>query len=790
MYMRVAELIKKFKRHMSGSLFFKIFFICIFVSLFLIAFLGFYTHFYILKNLEDEIEKYEHKKLNETLSISNTQLEEMKKLTMSYALNNKFIQFAYMPRSAVANNYNVIKSNQDIMSNTVNSSNYIENICIFYEKNNYILDYSGVMDFGFYYDTGWHEEYESMTGPLVILDTRKVNKRNSLDSELYSNVITFMAKIPFLNINKEGAIILNVDVAIISDLLKNIAAPGDNSHAFLVNENGTILASNNGEYYYRNISEVIDLPSDFNLLQDGSFKFSVDGTKMVAYYGSSMINNWKMFYIESENAVFEQSKYIRNTTFIILAALLLVAALTSFLFSLKVYNPIKNIVANIKRMTTIDNENDHISDVSLIDGGVNLLFESKKALENQLRQNEILIREMFLSQLIRGKLFNKNEIESKAEYLSINLEADYYMVAIIQKSTLQSYPFNKYPLDIQNLELYKISTNKMVTNAFSALGIDVNCSQDYTDNILVLIKLRNVEDINESEAIVEQTLEDVKGAIEKQLSTSVSIGLGRFYSDLSNVGVSYNEAREALRYNFLKDDQSVISFYDISISEKDKLYYPVKSEQKLISFAQMADYEKTMQCLNEMIDDIMNHNRNFKHIELCLTNIIGLVKRCLYEMNLNPQDVFSDDTILNASIDSFRNIQHFTEWISTWFSRIIEYMIEQQKDDSRSFEYEVKDYIEKVYMKEISLDTVADHFKYNSSYFCKIFKEKLGVTFWEYVAQVRVDKSKKLLVDLDDTIEQIAEKVGYNNRFSYIRAFKKYTSLTPGEYRMKFKQTS
>ena len=61
-----------------------------------------------------------------------------------------------------------------------------------------------------------------------ILDT-KVNKGTVL-TQNYSNVITFMAKIP-LNINKEGAIILNVDVAI-SDLLKNIAAPGDNSYAF------------------------------------------------------------------------------------------------------------------------------------------------------------------------------------------------------------------------------------------------------------------------------------------------------------------------------------------------------------------------------------------------------------------------------------------------------------------------------------------------------------------------------------------------------------------------------
>lgn len=788
--MKVAELIKKFKRHMSGSLFFKIFFVCIFVSLFLIAFLGFYTHFYILRNLEAEIEKYEQKKLNETLSISNTLLSEMQKLTMSYALNSKFTQFAYMPRSAIAKNYNVIQSNQDIMSNTVNSSNYIENICIFYEKTNYILDYSGGMDFTYYYDTGWHEEYINMTRPMVILDTRKVNKRNSIDSVLYSNIITFMAKIPYTNIDKAGAIILNVDVAIITDLLNNITSSSSNSFAFLVNEEGTILASNNEDYYYKNISEVITLPPDFNSLKDGSFKFSMDGTKMVAYHGSSLINNWKMFYIESENAVFEQSKYIRNTTFIILAALLLVAALASFLFSLKVYNPIKNIIANIKRMTTIEKGNENISDVSLINGGVNLLFESKKSLENQLKQNEILIREIFLSQLIRGKLFNKNEIESKAEYFSINLEADYFMVAIIQKNTLQSYPFNKYSLDIQNLELFKLSTIMMVTNAFSSLGIDVTCTQDYTDNILVLIKLRNVEDINESEAIAEQTLEDVKGAIEKQLSTSVSIGVGRFYADLSNVGVSYNEAKEALRYNFLKDDQSVISFSDISRSEKDKLYYPVKSEQKLISFVQMADYGKTMVCLNEMIDDIMNHNRNFKHIELCLTNIIGIVQKCLYKLNLNPQDIFGNDAVLNASIDSFRNIQHFTEWISTWFSRIIEYIIDQQKDDSKSFDFEVKDYIDNVYMKEISLDTVADHFKYNSSYFCKIFKEKLGVTFWEYVAQVRVEESKKLLVDLDDTIEQIAEKVGYNNRFSYIRAFKKYTSVTPGEYRMKFKQTT
>lgn len=782
--MRFAELFKKYKRHMSGSLFFKIFFICILVSSFLIAFLGLYTHFYILGSLDEEIDKYEQKKLNETLSISNTLLNEMQKITMSYALNDKFTQFAYVSRSAMIKNYNDVQNNQSIMSSTVNSSNYIENICIFYKNNSYIIDYSGGMDFVYYYDTGWYEQYTEMTQPSVILDTRRVSKRHSIDSSLYSDIITFMAKIPYSNIDNEGAIILNVDSAIISDLLKNITTGEANTFAFLVSEEGTILASDKHDYLYMDISDIIDMSSYNNTPEDGNFKFTRDGLKLVAYYSSSFINNWKIFYIKSENAVFEKSAYIRRISIVISAVLLLIAVLTSFLFSLKVYDPIKNIIANIKRMTTISNEN--ISDVSLIGNSVNLLFESNKNLESQLEQNKVLMQQMFLNQLITGKLFNKNEIMGKAEYFSVNLDADYYIAVIIQKNTMQSYKADKYSTDISNLELFKISTINVVTKVFESLNIDVTCTQDYTDNILVLIKLRSVYDIKESEAIVEQTLEDIKAAVEKQLTESVSIGIGRSYTDLSDVGVSYNEAKEALRYKFLKD-HSVISFSDISRSESDKHYYPVHSEQKLISFIQMADYEKTILCLNEMIDDIMDHNKNFKHIELCLSNIIGLIKRCLYMLNLNPLEVFGEDTDINVSIDSFRNIQHFSEWASTKFRKIIEYQLDQQKDHSKSFDSEVKEYIEKVYMNEISLDTVADHFKYNSSYFCKLFKERTGINFWEYVAQVRVEKSKRLLTELDDTIEQIAAKVGYNNRFSFIRAFKKYTSVTPGEYRMKFK---
>lgn len=777
--MNIADFVKKHMRSGSRSLFIKIFLVCTLLSLFIITILGIYTYYYIFVNLDAEIEKYEQKKVTETLNTCSMLFGEMQKLTINYALNYKFTQFAYISRDILADRYQDIKSNQDIISNTINSSNYIDNLFIYYKRNNYILDYSGAANFSFYYDTGWYTSYESMAENSAILETRKVNKRSDFSGQ-HTNIITFITGMPYANGPKDGAIVLNVNEKIVSDLLKNITAGNSNSYAFLVDKSGKILSSSKETYLFQDISQVINIPSGLLELNEGSFKLSFNGTGMISYFETSSINNWKLFYIESENDIFKKSASIRNLTLFVFFILLLFTAAASLVFSSRVYNPIKKIIANIKAITTVDNEN--ISDISFINGGLDLLRENNKNLEQQLKQNEILIRETFLSQLIGGKLFNKSEIKSKADYLSIDLEADYFKVAVIQGNSLLSYPF-----DIQKYEFYKIAAINMVTGVFDTLNVEALCTQDPNDNILILIKLRSVKDVNETEAIVEQVLEDIRDNIEKQLSLSVSIGMGRMYNDLSNVGVSCKEALEALRYKFLKGDPSVISFTDISRGEKEKLYYPIKSEQKLISLIKLCNYEKTVSCLNEMLDDIIRQNKNFEHIEVCLSNMVGIIPRYIYELNLNSREVLGEDTIVNVSVESFKNIQHFTEWISTRFREIIEYQIGRQKDTSKSFAYEVKEYIEKVYTEEISLDTVANHFNYNSSYFCKIFKENLGVSFWEYVAKIRIEKSKKLLTETADTIEQIAGAVGYNNRFSYIRTFKKYVSITPGEYRVRFR---
>jgi len=66
----------------------------------------------------------------------------------------------------------------------------------------------------------------------------------------------------------------------------------------------------------------------------------------------------------------------------------------------------------------------------------------------------------------------------------------------------------------------------------------------------------------------------------------------------------------------------------------------------------------------------------------------------------------------------------------------------------------------------------------------QIINDGLGKTFFEMLAEYRIDEAKKLLVEKSNIkIEEIAEQVGYNSKSSFNTAFKKITGKTPSEFR-------
>lgn len=95
---------------------------------------------------------------------------------------------------------------------------------------------------------------------------------------------------------------------------------------------------------------------------------------------------------------------------------------------------------------------------------------------------------------------------------------------------------------------------------------------------------------------------------------------------------------------------------------------------------------------------------------------------------------------------------------------------------------QVKGYLEENY-KEASLEEAAVLVNLSPSYLSRIFKEKSGLGFSDYLTRVRMEKACELLNDIRYKSYDIAYYIGYDNPKNFSRAFKAYYGKTPMEYR-------
>jgi AraC-like DNA-binding protein len=93
------------------------------------------------------------------------------------------------------------------------------------------------------------------------------------------------------------------------------------------------------------------------------------------------------------------------------------------------------------------------------------------------------------------------------------------------------------------------------------------------------------------------------------------------------------------------------------------------------------------------------------------------------------------------------------------------------------------DYIMDNFHKPINLEDISNHIKINRCYFCNVFKKETGKTFSQLLNEVRIDKSKELLLDRSLSILEVSLSAGFNNQNYFNMIFKKLTNMTPLEYR-------
>ena len=86
-------------------------------------------------------------------------------------------------------------------------------------------------------------------------------------------------------------------------------------------------------------------------------------------------------------------------------------------------------------------------------------------------------------------------------------------------------------------------------------------------------------------------------------------------------------------------------------------------------------------------------------------------------------------------------------------------------------------------LADLSLKSIAKQLNVSPAYFSGLFKKECGCTLTDYVNNMRLERAIKLLRNGERQIQSIAYESGFQDPNYFIRLFKKYTGMTPGQYR-------
>lgn len=114
------------------------------------------------------------------------------------------------------------------------------------------------------------------------------------------------------------------------------------------------------------------------------------------------------------------------------------------------------------------------------------------------------------------------------------------------------------------------------------------------------------------------------------------------------------------------------------------------------------------------------------------------------------------------------------------------YISEAQSHVSQRDDYYIqkaKEYIGKNYSSDITLTSISEHLNIHPNYFSSLFKKKAGISYTQFLRQVRIEAACRLIKNTTKKFYEIAELSGYHDTVQFNRAFREETGMSPSAYR-------
>ncbi len=399
-----------------------------------------------------------------------------------------------------------------------------------------------------------------------------------------------------------------------------------------------------------------------------------------------------------------------------------------------------------------------------------------EGLKRKLDESMPLLKERFISTLLRKKITDNLYIENRIKFLGLPFNKN-------MKFTVMAFDIGAAS---ESLSCGSQETREM--GLLSALdGIPSESAGDFNSRFLIEDDLLLILVVSSKTGLGYKGALELAKKIQQNIFTHTgffpSVGIGKEVGSPCELHYSYVESKRALEQKYFLGQDAVIHIHDIERINIKAIPDMSDTKTRIIEAVRLGrrmDVENAVDELFNVIRDSgavsMMYVRN-----VCIELAVFAEKEYL-ELKI-PDSRLKNGTFLWEALSQCKSLEDTRLWVKKEFSEMADTIRTFRANSTGKLISMMVKYICESYSSEITIHTLAKEFYITSNYVCILFKKETGKTFNEYLTEVRMEKAIELLGNPVLKVYEIAERTGYHDVDYFGKLFKKYTGLTISQFR-------
>ena len=389
-----------------------------------------------------------------------------------------------------------------------------------------------------------------------------------------------------------------------------------------------------------------------------------------------------------------------------------------------------------------------------------------------------ILREKLLYDIIYGLNTNEYEITEKMKLFNITIK-NFVLVVMEndydEKSNSSQYDKHLYQFGIVN------SFEEIFAEKYEVLSIMLNSSRvgfiiQKPDRIPL-----DIEEVSEKCSYLQEVINNGFG-----FTVTIAVSSGGISA--MELPEKLKECLGSLEYKSYMGTNSIIQYSDLNSFFRYEDYSTLDKYQKQLLESIKSGNEGLVKVTTQNIARYVttnkiniNYMKNFYYTTLSSINNIRISVSAI-EVDKRHEEGRDIASLLKL-IEKSESAEELNSLLEDVAVRIAEKVNNFNNKSIKLILRKAIDYIQEHYSEQVTLNEVAENIYVSTFYISRMFKKELGKSFVDYLNDVRIEKSKELLKDVKYKTYEVAEIVGISDPHYFSKLFKKYSGMTPSEYR-------